>query len=106
VNVAWLLRALQIIALNWYRQGCPSSVDKPLGKFESWHRTIAGMLKCAGIGNFLGNLEADLEADDTARPWEVLFSELREAFSGQEFLLRIYRAATASIMRAIRTDAH
>jgi len=81
-----LLRALLIIAVNWYRRGRPVAVTDPLGKFESWHRTIGGILKTSGIDGFLSNLAVDLQADEVARQWESLFAELIEEFpKGQEF---------------------
>lgn len=50
-----LLWALQVFINHWVAQGMPDGKQK-LGSFEDWARITGGILECAGIGGFLGNL--------------------------------------------------
>lgn len=61
-NAADLIWAAHTIVNNWIASGRPSPKGKPLGSFERWYQVIGGILECAGVGQFLGNLE-DFHAD-------------------------------------------
>ena len=85
-NRAPLLRALLIIARGWYQRKVKSTVKNPLGSFESWHRTIGGILHSAGVDGFLSNFHTFLdEADNMALQWENFLSELRGEYIDEWF---------------------
>lgn len=72
-----LLAALLTLARAWYAAGKPEASQRPLGSFESWSMTIAGVLEHAGIHGFLGNTaklreESDVEAGQWERYLQVL----------------------------------
>jgi hypothetical protein len=51
-----ILGALLTLGRNWFAQGCPEAEKFPLvGSFESWTRTVAGVLAGAGVEGFLDN---------------------------------------------------
>jgi hypothetical protein len=82
-----LIGALLTIARYWYVQGRPEpKALKPLGSFESWCRTIGGMLQAAGVEGFLGNAETMFEQSDAeAVQWEAFLLALHDLFHGQPF---------------------
>jgi len=54
----------------WIATGRPHPTMKPLGSYESWSRTIGGILQVAGIEGFLGNLTEFYDAANTeAAAW-------------------------------------
>jgi len=68
--------ALLLLARAWYAAGQPEADIPTLGGFESWTRTIGGILASAGVPGFLSNLEALYEqADDGASQWEGFLRE-------------------------------
>jgi hypothetical protein len=67
-----LLAALLTMARAWVVAGRPSGPSPVLGKFESWSKTIGGILNYAGNPNFLGNLEHMHETmDEESGQWEA-----------------------------------
>lgn len=53
-NLVWA--ALTLIQ-NWIAAGCPQpKSSSTLGMFESWSEVMGGILGCAGISGFLGNI--------------------------------------------------
>lgn len=82
-----LIAALLTIARYWYVQGRPEPKTlKPLGSFESWCRTIGGMLQAAGVEGFLGNADAMFEQSDAeALQWEAFLLALHDVFDGKPF---------------------
>ena len=49
----------------WVAEGRPAPADLPVfGMFEDWSRVIGGILQCAGIPGFLGNLAEFYETTD------------------------------------------
>ena len=71
-NRGRLLGALLTLARSWYAAGSPPAADlAPLGSFESWTRTVGGVLAHAGITGFLGNLDALYErVDEEGQQWQ------------------------------------
>ena len=64
-NRANLLAAILTIANKWLAEGRPGpEEDRSLGSFESWARVIGGILCCAEISGFLGNVREFYEASD------------------------------------------
>jgi hypothetical protein len=82
-----LVRSLLMLAVYWFRSGKPDALDggAALGSFEDWHRTIAGILKCAGVDGFLANQTDFMESDETAAQWEVFLAELHAEYYGISF---------------------
>jgi len=52
-----LLGAILTLARNWFARGKPRWTGRPPGSFESWARTVGGILQAAGIEGFLGNAD-------------------------------------------------
>lgn len=92
-NRAALLHALLTIARYWYARGAPNLIDRAVGSFEDWHRTVGSIVKCAHITEFLGNYDAFIEVEDESpRQWEgflsVVFDEYRgDADSSRFFMI-------------------
>lgn len=76
--------ALLLLARAWYVAGQPEAQTPTLGGFESWTRTVGGILTYAGVPGFLRNLE-DMyaEADDGSSQWEAFLIEWWNRFAEQ-----------------------
>jgi hypothetical protein len=80
-NRARLVRALLVMARAWFVAGCPKPSVQPIGSFESWTRTIGGILEFAGLKSFLANGdELYDEADVESRQWEAFLLALHDRF--------------------------
>jgi hypothetical protein len=80
-NRTRLVGALLTIARAWFVAGKPAPNVQGIGGFESWHRTIGGMLQNAGIGAFLGNLdEMYNSADDDSGEWLEFLTQIKAEF--------------------------
>jgi len=83
-NRGRLVAALLTIARAWYAAGKPSASTPIIGSFESWSRTIGGILEFAGIHGFLGNLEEMYEqSDDGAGEWETFLRLWHERYGSE-----------------------
>jgi hypothetical protein len=88
-NRTELVRSALVLVKAWFAQGCPPG-DGKLGSYESWARTIGGILKVAGIPGFLSNAVEIFEASDVVggamaqlvAKWAELFGE-REIKAGE-----------------------
>jgi hypothetical protein len=82
-----LIAALLTIARYWFLQGCPAPRTlRPLGSFESWCKTIGGMLELVGVESFLVNADAMFEQSDSeAAQWEAFLLALADLFDGEPF---------------------
>lgn len=81
-----LLASLFTLARAWFAAGRPRPRLTPLGSFESWSLTIAGILEYVGIPGFLGNAsEMREEADAEAGEWERFLQVLQETFGERAF---------------------
>lgn len=87
VNRGRLVWAVLTIARAWYAVGKPIDKSLPVfGSFEEWARTIGGMLKHAGISQFLNNLVSyQFEADYENRQWAQFVQALHDQFEDREF---------------------
>lgn len=73
-NRGELVWAALILIQAWVAEGTPAS-DYVLGQYESWAQVIGGILDCAGIKGFLGNLdEVYSAADEETAQWEEFIS--------------------------------
>jgi len=63
-NRGRLIGAALTIIRRWVADGMPPFQGKPLGGFERWSRMVGGILECAGIKGFLGNLDELYETVD------------------------------------------
>jgi len=87
---AELLSALLAIGRNWFAKGKPVPGGAPiLGSFESWSRTLAGVLEAAGVEGFLQNSAQLYEraAEDTGS-WEAFLDAWRTAYDGERVTAR------------------
>lgn len=87
LNRGRLIGALIIMISAWYQAGCPRDRNiRNLGGFEGWTRTVAGILKFAGVEGFLSNLHTMYEtADPDSGQWEAFVTGLRKVFGDQKF---------------------
>lgn len=85
-----LLGALLTIARSWFVSGCPEAQKSvTLGSFDSWARTIAGILDHAGIIGFLQNLDRLYEESDPSQlQWEAFLLAIQESFESQTFTIK------------------
>lgn len=103
--IAWTLEnrgsivaALLTLCRAWHAAGRPLAKSPVIGGFESWSRTIGGILAFAGIERFLANLDALYErADETAFQWEQFLRALGEIFDSAAF-------GAADVMMSIADD--
>src|SRR5215211_4297527 len=85
-----LLSALLTIGRSWFAKGKPVPAGAPtLGSFESWSRTLAGVLHAAGVEGFLQN-SAQLygRATEDTGSWEAFLNAWREAYDGERVTAR------------------
>jgi hypothetical protein len=83
---AELIAAVLTLVRAWIARGCPEGRVRPLGSFEGWTRTLAGILEVAGIGGFLSNLpELYEQADEGGTQWAAFLGALWDAFGEQRF---------------------
>ena len=80
-NRVALIRALLVIARNWYAMGQPPSPKRhKLGGFERWVNGIGGMLAAAGIEGFLENQGKLYEAiDEDDEQWAAFLANLHNS---------------------------
>lgn len=96
-NRARLLHALLVIARAWYATGRINRVDRALGSFEDWHRTVGSILANVGVDQFLATAEEFVrEADEVAIQWEAFLLEIADRFT-QPF-------TAAELVKQIDTD--
>ncbi len=74
--------ALLTIIRAWYAHGQPPNPKGTvLGGFESWSRTVGGILAYAGVEGFLQNLEEMYQtADEDGAQWEGLLEVLADIY--------------------------
>jgi hypothetical protein len=76
-----IVGALLTMVLAWFRDGMPAWGGRPLGSYESWSRTVGGILEYCGMTNFLSNIECLYEqTDDEPAQWRAFFIAVSEAF--------------------------
>lgn len=69
-NRGELVWAALTLVQAWVAEGMPPG-DYVLGQYESWAQVIGGILDCAGIKGFLGNMdEVYSAADEETAEWE------------------------------------
>ena len=84
-NRGHIIGALLVLAQVWITRGRPAPKVRPLGSFESWSVVVGGILECAGIKGFLGNIsELYDRADDDGRRWRLFVETWWEKFADQE----------------------
>ena len=80
-----ILGALLTLGRNWFAQGCPPAEKIPLmGSFESWTRTLAGVLAAAGVEGFLENSKGLYEKAATETGIWAAFLEMLNRTYGSE----------------------
>jgi hypothetical protein len=72
-NRGRLIGALLTLCRAWYAAGKPAGTSPVVGSFESWCRTVGGILHVAGVPGFLANLDSLYDsADEENAQWELL----------------------------------
>lgn len=93
-NRGLLVHAVLTLIQNWVAKGCRPFSGKPRASFESWSRTVGGILEAAGIPGFLA-AEASMTATDPALieryefidAWRAKFSD--EVVTAKQLLTEI-----------------
>jgi hypothetical protein len=82
-NRPGLVGALLTIARGWFAAGQPGRYDVPsIGGFESWCQTVGGILRFAGVGGFLGNLDSlYASADEDSAEWVEFLTALEARYA-------------------------
>jgi hypothetical protein len=76
-----IVGALLIMASAWFRNGKPKWAGRPLGSYETWSRTVGGILEYCGMTGFLSNLENLYEqTDDEPAQWAVFLCAVLDSF--------------------------
>jgi len=80
-----LLAALLTMTRAWYAAGRPVPDSVPhVGSFETWARTVGGILAHAGIDGFLDNQNELLDQiDDEGAQWRVFLTAWQAAYGDQ-----------------------
>lgn len=87
LNRAALLRALLVIARNWFALDCPPHPKVRLGSFDAWVDLVCGSLHAAGIKEVLKTIEKQIAGDADSVEWGILLSEIFDYknFGGEWF---------------------
>jgi hypothetical protein len=84
-----LLSALLMLTRSWFVAGKPEGDVSPPGGFESWARTIGGILSHSGVPGFLKNLDNLYDDSDPSEiQWEALLQGLSSAFGNRSFAIK------------------
>jgi hypothetical protein len=105
-NRASLVGALLCLGRAWMVRGRPVPADAPtIGSFESWSKTIAGVLHVAGVEGFLTNADEVYEhAADEAQEWYGFLSAWRKFYGGsskttKEIVNDLYDPSDGDVLR-------
>jgi hypothetical protein len=105
---AELLSALLTIGRNWFAKGKPIPPGaRSLGSFESWSRTLAGVLQAAGVEGFLQNSAQLYErATEDTGSWEAFLDAWHTAYDGERVTARrvaedLYKEAYKAMREAL-----
>ena len=81
-NRGRLIWAALMLVQAWIAEGKPQG-SQVLGMFESWAKTLGGILDVAGIPGFLTNLrEMHRESDEETEAWQEFLNVWWEKFGG------------------------
>lgn len=76
-----LATAALVLCRWWVQQGSPApDLPNQMGGFEAWQYTLGGILECAGIPGFLGDVETVASADEVRDTLAQVFAALRDAY--------------------------
>jgi hypothetical protein len=91
-NRGRIIAALLVMARAWIIAGHPAGGNKPLGGFESWTKTVGGILEFAGVSGFLGNLQEmyrdTADGDDDAEQWAAWMDAIHVHFGENAFTVK------------------
>jgi hypothetical protein len=80
-----LLWAALVLIRAWVEQGRPPG-PQSMASYESWAKTIGGILQVAGIPGFLEDQkERRIDSDDSASQWEAFLKFIYENLGSQDF---------------------
>jgi hypothetical protein len=107
-NRARILSALLTIARRWFALGKPVPEDAPsLGGFESWSRTLSGVLHAVGVEGFLANSGQLYErATEDTGSWAAFLDAWRTAYGVERVAARkiaedLYKEDYAALRQAL-----
>jgi len=84
-NRGELLRAALVLIRAWVARGRPPG-PQSMGSYESWARTVGGILKVAGVDGFLSvQKKRRVDSDEIAGHWEVFLGEVHRRIGSQRF---------------------
>jgi hypothetical protein len=79
-----LIRAILVLVRSWIARGQPDG-EIILGSYEAYSRIVGGILQCAGIDGFLGDLRAELNrCDDQTVEWSAFVVAWHRRFGERE----------------------
>lgn len=79
-----LVASLLCMARAWFVAGKPSPGILEIGGFESWTRTIGGVLEFAGVAGFLANLhELYDSSDDVSQQWQAFLESWHDSYGSR-----------------------
>jgi hypothetical protein len=81
-----LIWACLTLIKSWFSAGKPKDKDfKPMGSFEEWSITMAGILANAGYKGFLDNRESERQiVDAESIGWRILISSIYTKFGSNK----------------------
>jgi hypothetical protein len=83
-----ILAALLTLARAWVAAGTPPAAVPTIGSFNTWAKTIGGILTHAGIPGFLGNLNALYDAHDEATSqWAIFLRAWHRTYGARALVL-------------------
>ena len=84
-NRGEILWAALVLIRAWVEQGRPLG-PQSMASYESWAKTIGGILQVAGIPGFLeAQKERRIDSDDSASQWEAFLKSIHENLGSQDF---------------------
>jgi hypothetical protein len=88
---AEIVAALLTMARAWFLDGKPNWSGRPPGSYETWGRTVGGILEYCGVNHFLSNLESLYDrTDEDFTEWSAFFSAVFDVFGeGSAFSTKI-----------------
>jgi hypothetical protein len=91
-NRGKVVAALLTMARAWIAAGRPKGGNPVLGSFESWCKTIGGILEYAGLKGFLGNLQEmyrdTADGEDDADQWSQWMGAIHAHYGDRAFTVK------------------
>jgi Bifunctional DNA primase/polymerase, N-terminal len=100
-NRSDLVSAALTLIQAWLATGRPKAEHPPIGTFERWAHTLAGILAVAGVPGFLTNYRAMYEkADQEMDPWRMFVANWWETHGNKHVTAADLLPLTAGLLDA------